>query len=308
MRGMKEKGRARNIEHDLRLGLQKQIRFSESKHELKAAERQAADEEEREYQQVRGIFSATTLKSYQSVVKYFSRFAAERGAYRATDAKQYVEAFVKDCIEKGQSAWTVHLKAYALACAYNCDRKDLISFELPKRERKNIIRSRNETAYDQIHSERAETLRRFASAIGCRRIGAERLCKDDLIEKDGKLYVHLREKNGMIRDAVVIEGEEEFVRSVFDKSPGYEVFAGNGVEFRLFPKGYIPKNLDVHACRAEYATRLYRQCEEKGEHISGKLYRCRKDMAGRVYDRGILGYISENLGHHRLDVVLFYLR
>ena len=300
--------RARDIEHDLRMGLNKQIRFGESKHELKAIERRESYEENREYQQVKGIFSPTTLHSYQSVAKSFARFAAEKGAYRADDAKKYAVDFIRSCIDKGQSAWTLHLKAYALASAYGCDRKDLIPFELPKRERGNITRSRNETAYDSIHSERAENLRRFASAIGCRRIGAERLCKDDLIKKEGRLYVRLTEKNGYTREAVVIEGEEEFVRSVFDKSPGYEVFTGNGVEFRLFPKGYIPKNLDIHACRAAYATRLYQQCEEKGEHISGKLYRCRKDMAGKIFDKGILGYISENLGHHRLDVVLFYLR
>lgn len=300
--------RSRDIEHDLRNGLKQQIRFGVSKHELKVAERRASYEENRDYRQVKGIFSPTTLRSYQSVVKSFARFAAERGAYRADDARKYVGDFIRNCIDKGQSAWTVHLKAYALASAYGCKREDIIPFDLPMRERKNIVRSRSETAYDQIHSERAETLRRFASAIGCRRIGAVRLCKDDLIENDGRLFVRLNEKNGYIREAAVLDGEEDFVRSVFEKSPGYEVVAGNGVEYRLFPKGYIPKNLDIHGCRAQYATRLYRQCEEKGEHITGKLYRCRKDMFGRVYDKGILKYVSKNLGHHRLDVVIVYLR
>lgn len=300
--------KCRDIEHDLRMGLKRQIRFGESKHELKAAERRGSYDENRKYRQVKGIFSPTTLRSYQSVAKSFARFAAQKGAYRADDAKKYVVDFIRSCIDKGQSAWTIHLKAYALASAYGSEREEIIPIELPMRERRNIVRSRRETAYDSIHSERAENLRRFASAIGCRRIGAERLCKNDLIERDGRLYVRLTEKNGYTREAVVIAGEEDFVRSVFDKSPGYEVVAGGKVERRLFPKAYVPKNLDIHACRAEYATRLYRQCEQSGEHSSGKLYRCRKDMAGRVYDRGILGYISENLGHHRLDVVLFYLR
>lgn len=300
--------RCRDIEHDLRQGLRKQIRFGEPKHELKAAERRDSYEENREYRQVKGIFSPTTLHSYQSVAKSFARFAAEKGAYRAADAKKYAVDFIRSCIDKGQSAWTVHLKAYALASAYGCDREEIIPFELPMRERRNIVRSRRETAYDSIHSERAEILRRFASAVGCRRIGAVRLCKNDLIENDGRLFVRLNEKNGYIREAVVINGEEDFVRSVFEKSPGYEVVAGGKVEERLFPKGYIPKNLDIHGCRAQYATRLYRQCEDKGEHISGKLYRCRKDMLGRVYDKGILKYVSESLGHHRLDVVIVYLR
>lgn len=300
--------RCRDIEHDLRMGLKRQIRFGESKHELKAAERKESYEENREYRQVKGIFSPTTLKSYQSVVKHFARFATQCGAFRADDAKKYAADFIRNCVEKGQSAWTVHLKAYALASAYGCEREELIPFKLPMRERGSIVRSRRETAYDSIHSERADTLRRFASAIGCRRIGAERLCKNDLIERDGRLYVRLTEKNGYTREAVVIAGEEDFVRSVFDKSPGYEAVAGGKVERRLFPKAYVPKNLDIHGCRAQYATRLYRQCEQSGERSSGKLYRCRKDMVGRVYDRGILGYISENLGHHRLDVVIFYLR
>lgn len=300
--------RCRDIEHDLRNGLKQQIRFGESKHKLKAAERRDSYDENREYRQVRGIFSPTTLRSYQSVAKSFAKFAAQKGAYRADDAKKYATDFIRSCIEKGQSAWTVHLKAYALASAYGCDREEIIPFELPMRERKNIIRSRNETAYDQIHSDRAETLRRFASAIGCRRIGAERLCKNDIIERNGRMYIRLNEKNGFIRESVVIHGEEEFVRSVFEKSPGFEVVAGGKVEERLFPKGYIPKNLDIHGCRAQYATCLYQQCEDRGEHITGELYRCRKDMLGRVYDKGILKYVSENLGHHRLDVVIVYLR
>lgn len=168
--------RCRDIEHDLRRGLQQQIRFGESKHQLKAAERQASFEENRDYKQVKGIFSSTTLKSYQSVVKYFSRYAAERGAYRAADAKQHVAGFIKSCINQGQSAWTVHLKVYALASAYGCDKADLISFELPKRERGNIVRSRHETAYDKIHSDRAELLRHFGRSVGCRRIGAVKVC------------------------------------------------------------------------------------------------------------------------------------
>lgn len=300
--------RCRDIEHDLRNGLKNQIRFGESKHSLKAEERKASIEENREYQQVRGIFSTTTLKCYQSVAKHFSRYAAERGAHRASDAKQHVAGFIQSCINQGQSAWTVHLKAYALTSAYGAEKSELIPFELPKRERGNIVRSRFETDYDRIHSDRAELLRHFGRSVGCRRIGAIRLCKDDLIERDGHLYVKLREKNGMVREAVVIDGEEDFVRSVFEKSPGYEVVAGGKVERRLFSKGYIPPHLDIHNCRAEYATRLYQQCERKGEHISGNLYRCRKDMAGKIFDRGILRFISENLGHHRLDVVIFYLR
>ena len=55
--------------------------------------------------------------------------------------------------------------------------------------------------------------------------------------------------------------------------------------------------------RARYANDLYSYYEGQGV-ASGKLYHCRKERAGQVYDKEILMAVSRNLGHSRCDVVV----
>lgn len=298
----------KRIEHELLCGLQRQCRFGDSKYVAKLQEHDTAKAEEREYQQVRGIYAYSTLHAYQRVCREFAAFAATHGAHAMTDSRGLVDDYLSDCISKGQSAWTIHLKAFGLASAYDCRASELIHIDLPPRERRNITRSRFPTQSDSLHDERRETIRHLARSIGSRRIGLTRLCTTDLREKDGKLYVRLREKNGMERLAPVLPSEYDFVKRIFSASPGYPTYTSAGTEYRIFPKDFIPSNLDIHDERAKYAQALYRYYEKTGQFASGTLYCCRKERYGDAYDRGIMHAVSEALGHHRLDVITSYLR
>ena len=94
-----------------------------------------------------------------------------------------------------------------------------------------------------------------------------------------------------------------FIKDYFDKAPTYTSASG---EERIIRKEYLPSG-SIHDLRADYACELYKIYKDRGDVATGKLYHCRKDMAGISFDKGILAKVSEDLGHHRLDVVISYL-
>ena len=65
----------------------------------------------------------------------------------------------------------------------------------------------------------------------------------------------------------------------------------------------LSKRLDIHACRAEYAREMYAVYEAEGCG-NGRLYKCRNERKGDVYDKGVLMRVSRDLGHSRCDVVV----
>ena len=97
---------------------------------------------------------------------------------------------------------------------------------------------------------------------------------------------------------VLPEYQDEVLR-IFRESTGYKTPDG---EIRLFRKNALPDEL--HSCRAQYACELYQYYEEEKKYGTGEKYYCRGDMAGIVLDKGILAKVSEQMFHHRLDVIV----
>ena len=298
-------GKKSNFVHQFKHSLQKQTRYGESKHELKQKAREHAKTTGEPYQPIRGIFSTQTYKDYCNVCEQFSNYVIKnhpncKNFYQARD---YVEEWLEEKNQKGLSAWTLHLYGSALASAYNCQIKDF-SFEFPRRERGNITRCRDENGSDYRNTNpRFADVKDFVRGTGARRIGLMRLTKDDIRQRSDGLYeVHLREKNNMERWAIVHPSYQETVLRLFETSKSYK--SPNG-EVRLFRKTDIPPG-SIHDLRAEYASNMYQYFEEH-ELGNGILYHCRKDLAGTSYDKGLMQLVSEQLGHHRLDVVTSYL-
>ena len=51
-----------------------------------------------------------------------------------------------------------------------------------------------------------------------------------------------------------------------------------------FDRNELSKRLDIHACRAEYTRKMYVVYEAQGCGNS-RLYRCRNERRGEVYDK-----------------------
>lgn len=183
--------------------------------------------------------------------------------------------------------------------------KELLGVDkLPARYRADITRSRDiGGSADRYHAQHHNDARLLARACGARRGGLLGLCSDDLsADAQGKLCVHLREKGGKERDALVLPQYADRVREVFSRyGDGAGVVTGG--KRRLLPLQALPKDMPLHYLRAQYAQDLYRYFEGQGV-ASGRLYYCRKERAGQVYDKGILMAVSLNLGHSRCDVVV----
>ena len=292
------------IRKELVDNIKQQVRFGESKHEAKKQAIREARENGERFTAIQGIYSYTTLNCYIEETERFVRWAVTRfNCKDEKSAKQYVRNYLKDNIDRHLSAWTIHTRAFALACAFQCPVRDF-GVELPKRERKHIVRSRLHTKTDeQTKADKYERIREFARATGARRGGLMRLRACDLREREGGgLEVHLLEKGGKHRWARVNPNREGIVRYFFDRA------RERGENALVFDRRELSKRLDIHACRGEYTREMYAVYEAENCG-SGRLYKCRNERRGDVYDKGILLLVSKDLGHSRCDVVVnHYMR
>ena len=134
----------------------------------------------------------------------------------------------------------------------------------------------------------------FLQATGLRRHEVRALRCRDIFAQDGNLLVHVTSgKGGLARDVPVLPGREEQV---------WAVSIGRDPDEVAFLR--IPKHMDVHGYRREYAQALYLQ------YAPG---RSLPPPAGRLkrgdYDVEAVLRVSQALGHRRKDVVLrHYLR
>lgn len=157
-------------------------------------------------------------------------------------------------------------------------------------------------------TERQRNAYTMLKATGCRRHEILRLRKEDFRQQldaegreTGYLEVFKRGKGGIKRWCLVNPRYTGFVKEFLKDAVTYR----HADEQRLFKKNDFTKE-GIHSTRAIYACDLYRHFEEHG-YASGKIYHCRKELAGCFYDKGILKEVSYNLQHSRENVVITYL-
>jgi integrase len=161
-----------------------------------------------------------------------------------------------------------------------------------------ITRSRGSKKHDR-HFQPAnwQPLINFLKATGLRRDELKMLRVGDIIDHDlvigGPAVFVANGKGGKSRMVPALPGQEQDVLSVK---------VGRAADDLVFP--HIPKHLDVHSYRREYAQALYLY------HAPG---RSLPSPTGRLrasdYDRDAAQRVTEALGHNRVDVVLrHYIR
>lgn len=296
-------GKKNNITHECICSLKKQERYGNSKYDDKIKAKKEAKARGEEFKNVQGIYSFATMKTYIKNCKHFINYCMNNHSKEIkhySDCRKYVEEYLKNEIDRGLSAWTLHTRASAICSSYNI-RLDNLEIKLPARKREDIIRTRNTNTskYKDI-DERYHDIKKFIRATGCRRDELLHLRKEDIkFSKSGKnLYIYKRGKGGVERWTIVNPNYNNLVKDMFKNSKGYRK---NG-ELRLFKNSEIPHTA-IHDLRADYAKDMYKIFEANNMG-NGKKYFCRGERLGDYFDRGILEKISENLGHHRIDVVV----
>lgn len=302
--------RKSNLIHQFLKELQKETKFSESKSQAKADNRMKAAKNHEKYEQVKGIYSYKTYKDYAKAVKTFAAYVTQKHTEVKTmeQAKKYVPEYMESLKERGLSAWTQHMYLYALRSCYRCDVRDF-DVTLPERKRADVIRCRDAESNVLRNDERYQDIIKMAIATGARRNELLRLRKEDFREqtdengnKTGHMEVYKRGKNGYEKWCLVNPKYTTWLKTYLTFKE--EVNAGK--EKRIYEKRDIPQGLPVHDLRADYAKDLYEYYERNG-YADGRIYRCRGELNGITYDKGILEKVSENLQHHRNNVVVSYL-
>lgn len=297
--------------HGYKCALHSQTRFGESKHKAKVNAREESQKQNKPYSTIHGIYSTTTLKNYDKVCGRFVSWVMEnhRNEVRKyADCQKFAAEWLNKKESDGLSAWSLALYGSALASSFGGISKNDLGYSFPKRERKNIVRNRNDNLSGEYATKRQRNAYIMLKATGCRRREALRLRKEDFRQqldregqKTGYLEVYKRGKGGIERWCLVNPLYSDFVTDFLKDA---KTFRHAGEE-RLFQKNDFTKS-GIHSARSIYACDLYRHFLEHG-YASGKLYHCRKELAGYSYDKGILDEVSYNLQHSRDDVVITYL-
>ncbi len=296
------------------------------------------------------IFSFNTYKTYWKHTKYFIKWIQQEHPECTTlkAAKKYVNEWLEyrsgqtDKNGKHLSAWTIQTEAAALNKLYGIDKADIDRFQPPKRNRRDIKRSRIPTERDNHFSEtNNDELIRFCRGTGIRRNVLEKLEGRDLWTREQmeeeterlKQLETLSDKEtahlNTLTDALsVFPDQDYFIHHRKDKGGRYRFAPVIGADkqkiidrMQRTPDGekvwqYVSSNADIHGYRADYATAMYRMYARKMEDIpydkinqgTGKryqsdVYTCRKDEKGKKLDKAAMKKCSKALGHNRIAVV-----
>lgn len=241
------------------------------------------------------IHSFSTMQSYLDASCHFVKWA--RSAYRCRDldaAREHVPEYLTRRIQDGLSAWTVAKDAAALSKLYGTS-SDSWGVDLPRRRRADVTQHRHPEQLTGFSWERHRDLLDLACSCGLRRHELLQLRPEDVTQRDGQTFVHVRQGKG---------GKSRTVLALNDTPARMAADAAG----RSRIVDHIPKRAPIHSCRREYARTLYERLARPLDSLSeGEKYRCRGDRAGDVFDRQAMATVSGNLGHARLDVITAYI-
>lgn len=292
---MARKREKRTMLHQVQAALDEKLRIGQSKHEAKKAG--IAHE---------GIYSWSTYKNYLKHGNYFAQYCRhEHGCKTLAAARQYVDEYLQKLIDEGKSPYTQKLAASALAKVYGCRTTDFMATE--SRIRKDIKRSRGEKSRDVNFSEEKNAeLVNFCRCTGLRRSELESLGSWQLHggEKFG-WKLEIIGKGGRKRLAPIVGSQEE-IKAVIDR-----IQRSEGLVW-----GKVHNGADIHAYRAEYCTRIYKQHAREikdipydavnagsGRKYQSEVYNCKGDLKGVKYDKAAMLIASKALGHNRISVI-----
>lgn len=245
------------------------------------------------------IYSYSTVKTYIKHCCNFVRWArAEHGCRTLDDCRPFASDWILRIQSEGKSAWTQKLCAAAVAKMYRCTTSDL-GIETPARKRADIQRSRGAAVRDKHFSaSKNADLLTFAKCTGLRRRELQQIRGYALCLHGGRYCLEVTEgTKGGRRRISPITGTDADVRAVVD-------MCRRAGEKAIWGRSGVSTAMDVHACRREYASRVYAEHARPLDTLSrSQKYYCRGDKRGTVYDKRALMRTSEALGHGRVNVV-----
>ncbi len=296
----------KTIANQIHSSLADKIAYGESKHTDKI------EQEKKFGESTYKIYSFDTYDTYRKVGEEYARWLMDKGVKYGSLAQteHYVKEYIETRLDEGKSLYTLKMERSALGMIYGHS----FDIPLPVRHSKDVTRSRLETANDKHISRtgKYKDIFTMVTATGCRRCDVTRLNVNSLVEKDGRYFLDIRKsKGGRDRFAPVLPDKVNEIKAIIDKA------RENG-QHKLFE--HIPKEIDVHGLRREYAQALHNTLKDnrslrdeyltyyppRQEAVKSPYY---KDREGNVFERDTVWVISNALGHTRIDTsITSYLK
>lgn len=296
----------KTISNQIHSALANKIAFGESKHLDKI------EQETTFGKSTYKIYSFSTYDTYNKVGREYAKWLAEKGVKygKLADTELYAREYIETRLEDGKSVYTLKMERSALGMIYGHN----IDVPLPVRHNRDVKRSREETSNDKHISRTGKYADIFivATASGCRRCDLKSLNINSLVEREGKYFLDIKQsKGGRDRLAPVLPSKVDEVKKIFEQAK--ETKKGKIFE-------HIPKEIDVHGLRREYAQELYHVLTDdkllrneyltcypaRNEKVKSDFY---KDRNGNIFERDTVYIVSQALGHNRLDTsITSYLK
>ena len=312
-----------SFNHQINVRMKEMTCFGESRHQAKEEYKEMMGTNNANNRTV-GIHSYNTFEAYKSSLKSFSTWAKDEGIKfkKLDDVKEnHIKDFIKDRYEEGYSAHTYSKDLAALNKVFNTHVTKL-DCGVENRSYKNISNNRerkvhhNKINYNNYSSEIA-----VVQATGMRRSNVEKVSPSSFnYREDGTPYqirlcnetktggINMSEKGGRDRVVDIPEQHQQRIKEIIDEH------RANGYNDNKPMFEHIPSRLGTHRFRQEFAETTYNNYIEKyGEgtmKVSDVFENSNSQSTEyRGYDVGALKYATEQLGHNRLDVIVYnYLR
>ncbi|MBQ8997212.1 MAG: site-specific integrase [Clostridium sp.] len=297
--------------------------FGESRHQAKQEYEQMIGTKNANNRTV-GIHSYNTYDAYKSSLKSFSSWAKDENIKfkKLDDVKEeHIKDFIKDRYEEGYSAHTYSKDLAALNKVFNTHvTKEQCG--VANRSYLNISNNREmKEHHNKINYNNYSNPIAVVQATGMRRSNVEKVTPNTFNYNENGLPTQIRlcderkyggdnwsEKGGRDRVVDIPEEHQERIKEIIDEH------RMNGYDDNKPLFEHIPSRLGTHRFRQEFAETSYNNYIEK--HGEGTLRVCdvieksdSESTTYRGYDVGALKYATEQLGHNRLDVIVYnYLR
>lgn len=256
----------------------------------------------------RYITSQKTFRDVSAVWRRFSQFVAERSKGDDLDSLEsilkYADRYLQSCVDKDLSAWT--LTTYKTHLGKVFDLPTTVFIKTKPRQRADIKRSRHDVEIDKhISQVKHDFFAMVGGATGLRKSEMQAIRGTALSrerDEDGFYYFVTKGKGGRVRRSPIVarnEEEEQLILALFRQAGDFYVFNNRYNDVQTYS---VPKNLDEHSHRAEYARRVYKHYERNVLDLPRKQKTfLRKDLRGHVLDKFAELKTSQALGHNRVD-------
>lgn len=312
-----------SFNHQINQRMKEMTCFGESRHQAIKDYKASVDYANTNNRTV-GIHSYNTFEAYKSSLKSFSTWAKDEGIKfkKLDDVKEnHIKDFIKDRYEEGYSAHTYSKDLAALNKVFNTH-VTKADCGVANRSYKDISNNREmKEHHNHVNYNNYSSAITLVQATGMRRSNVEKVTPNTFnYREDGTPYQirlcneskiggdNWSEKGGRDRIVDIPEQYQQQIKEIIQEH------RDNGYNDNKPIVEHIPSRLGTHRFRQEFAETSYNNYIEK--HGEGTLRVCdvfensnSQSTTYRGYDVAGLKYATEQLGHNRLDVIVYnYLR